>query len=65
MGFLREESHEQRPWPGISAFSLTSSGQIQRTGRAEFGPGDLFCPAWHLFGLLKKGVNDWEPKRVY
>jgi predicted dithiol-disulfide oxidoreductase (DUF899 family) len=65
MGFMRAESGAEHPWPGVSAFCCTSRGQIMRTGSSPFGPGDLFCPAWHLFGLLGNGVGSWEPKDRY
>ncbi len=47
--------------PGVSAFRLKDDGTIVRTSRAEFGPMDAFCSAWHLFDLLQDGVGDWKP----
>lgn len=61
MGFYGEDG----AWPGVSAFYRDAAGQIFRTGKAVFGPGDDFCPEWHFFDLLKDGVNDWEPKYRY
>lgn len=61
MGFRSEKS-----WlPGVSTFYKNDNGSIVRVARAGFGPFDSFCSAWHLFGLLKDGVNGWEPKYRY
>lgn len=63
MGFQRENGGVI---PGASAYSRDGAGQITRHGvAAEFGPGDNFCPMWHLLGLLKDGANGWEPKYHY
>ncbi len=48
-------------WPGVSALKRESDGKVVRTSWADFGPGDLYCPAWHLFDLLPNGAADWEP----
>ena len=61
MGF-----RSQKGWlPGVSTFYRNDDGSIVRVARAGFGPFDAFCSAWHLFGLLKNGVNGWEPKYRY
>lgn len=65
MGFIRRESGDEHHWPGVSGFWRAPSGAIVRTGHSPFGPGDLFCPAWHLFGLLKNGSEEWQPHREY
>jgi len=52
-------------WPGVSAFYKTEEGTIYRSGTAPLGPGDNFCSVWHLFELLKDGVNKWSPKYNY
>lgn len=63
LGFQRDNGGVS---PGASAYSKDSSGTITRTSvAAEFGPGDAFCPVWHLFDLLKDGANGWEPKYHY
>jgi predicted dithiol-disulfide oxidoreductase (DUF899 family) len=52
--------------PGISAFRKHEDGRITRSGISqEFGPGDPFCAAWHMFDLLEGGVGAWEPKFQY
>lgn len=62
MGF---EPETGRHMPGVSAFLLKPDGQIVRTGSAQFGPGDDFCPAWAMFDLLSGGAGTWTPKRVH
>lgn len=53
------------PMPGTSTFQRQDDGAIVRIQRAEFGPGDQFCAAWHLFDLLADGVGDWQPQLRY
>lgn len=62
MGF---EGEGGQPMPGVSGFHRQPDGKVVRTGRAQFGPGDEFCPVWHLFDLLRDGTNGWEPKYSY
>lgn len=62
MKFLGENS---KYWPGVSAFTKTSDGKIYRSAWSYFGPGDDFCSTWHLFDLLPKGADGWEPKYQY
>ena len=61
MGFYTEEGAQ----PGISAFHKDINGRITRTGSANFGEYDDFCPIWHILGLLKGGVGEWAPKYRY
>lgn len=61
MGFMPEPDE---PWPGVSTFRLTR-GKIERIAQADFGPFDLFCPVWHLFGLLADGDDGWVPQYRY
>jgi predicted dithiol-disulfide oxidoreductase (DUF899 family) len=53
------------PMPGTSSFQRQTDGSILRIQRAEFGPGDQFCAAWHLFDLLVGGAADWRPRLKY
>jgi predicted dithiol-disulfide oxidoreductase (DUF899 family) len=62
MGFLSAKGGNM---PGFSTFIRDNSGKMQRVAHAFFGPGDDYCSLWHLFELLGKGVNDWEPKPKY
>ncbi len=51
--------------PGVSVFYKESTGEIIRTGMDIFGPGDNYNSPWHLFRLLKDGINEWNPKFEY
>lgn len=53
------------PMPGVSIFRRGADGGILRVQRAEFGPGDQFCAAWHFFDMLADGVDGWEPRNRY
>jgi len=57
MGYQNDEMN----LPGVSSF-FKRDGEIFRHATAPFGPGDDFCPTWHFWSLLKKGINDWQPK---
>ena len=52
------------PMPGVSTFRF-EDGLVTRAQRAEFGPGDEFCPVWHFFDLLSDGAGNWEPRYRY
>jgi predicted dithiol-disulfide oxidoreductase (DUF899 family) len=61
MGFRGDKS-----WmPGVSTFRKEADGKLYRVARAPFGPFDPFSGIWHLFALLRDGVNDWEPRYKY
>lgn len=66
--FTRDMGFEPGPGltaPGVSAFRRGEGGVIERVGRyASFGPGDDFCPVWHLFDLLDGGAGGWSPAAV-
>lgn len=49
-------------WPGISGFRRNEDGSIVRVAWSCLGPGDDYCAIWHMFDLLDKGANGWEPK---
>lgn len=51
--------------PGVSTFVREDDGKVYRVATASFGPGDDYCSIWHLFGLLKGGDNNWQPKFEY
>jgi predicted dithiol-disulfide oxidoreductase (DUF899 family) len=51
--------------PGVSAFHKNADGSITHVSHAPFGPGDNFCAVWHLFDLLLKGRDGWEPQFKY
>jgi predicted dithiol-disulfide oxidoreductase (DUF899 family) len=52
-------------WPGISILRRTDDGSIVRVGKSSFGPGDDFCPLFHVLALFPEGQNDWWPKLTY
>jgi predicted dithiol-disulfide oxidoreductase (DUF899 family) len=57
---------EKGGWlPGISTFRRGADGRIERVATAPFGPGDTFCPTWHVLDLLADGAAGWEPKYKY
>ncbi|MHA1940279.1 MAG: DUF899 family protein [Candidatus Hodarchaeales archaeon] len=62
MGFELEDG---KYMPGVSMFYKDEQGLITRTGKDVFGPGDNYSSPWHLFDLLKLGVNKWQPKFQY
>ncbi len=57
--------HGDELTPGVSIFHRAADGTITHVSRDIFGPGDLYCSAWHLFDLLPGGSGDWEPKFTY
>jgi predicted dithiol-disulfide oxidoreductase (DUF899 family) len=67
LGFTNEQKDaEYGPFaPGISTFKKTPDGKIERVASRNFGPGDDFCSAWHMFDLLPAGANGWEAKFSY
>lgn len=65
MGFKRQNGARSSWVPGVSTFQRLPNGKIVRIAKAEFGPGDPLCSVWHLFDLLAKGANGWEPAFQY
>ncbi len=61
MGFERTEGSYS---PGVSTF-LKEDGKIFRTAKDFFGPHDNYCGVWHIFDLLPRGINEWQPKFSY
>lgn len=61
MGFLINNHH----YPGVSIFQKEENGQIVRTAKDFFGPGDNYCSLWHLFDLLPSGSSGWKPNLKY
>ncbi len=59
------EFENKKYMPGVSVFYKNDTGEIIRTGMDVFGPGDNYNSPWHLFQLLKDGVNEWSPKFEY
>ncbi len=66
MGFESDGvSYNSNAMPGVSTFRKNADGSIDRVARDFFGPGDLYCGAWHLFDLLADGAGGWEAKLEY
>jgi predicted dithiol-disulfide oxidoreductase (DUF899 family) len=59
------ELADKRHLPGVSTYYKDKNGAIFLVAKAEFGPGDDFCAAWHLFDLLPGGSDVWQPKFEY
>lgn len=62
--FAKDLGFEPEPgkhWPGVSTLRRHADGTITRSAWAHFGPGDDYCAIWHLFDLLPRGGNSWEP----
>jgi predicted dithiol-disulfide oxidoreductase (DUF899 family) len=65
--FIADLGFEPKPnsyYPGVSAL-VRKDGEIYRTSYDYFGPGDPYCSVWHLFDLLPKRDNNWQPKYKY
>lgn len=66
--FVSDMGYEPKPGvysPGISSLAKKSDGSIERIAHSPLGPGDMYCSIWHMFDLLPKGTNGWEPKYEY
>lgn len=65
--FTKEMGYEDdgKPLPGYSAFTRNPDRSIQRIAHAAIGPGDPYCATWHLFDLLRDGVDGWQAKFEY
>lgn len=64
MGYETEKEGKTMYHPGVSAL-IRKDGQIYRTGKDSFGPGDPYNSVWHFFDLFPKGADGWQPKYVY
>lgn len=62
---MNMEENTGEYWPGISTFTKEKDGTILRRAYTYLGPGDPFCPVWHIFDMLPQGENDWNPKDAY
>ncbi len=54
----------QANMPGAVLYERLEKQVFRRHG-AIFGPGDLYCPAWHLLALAGRGADDWTPQFRY
>ena len=65
-GILRDESGVpgEANAPGMVAYRRQGD-QILKIGSARFGPGDMYCPIWHVLSLAGIGEEDWTPQYSY
>lgn len=49
---------------GASTFLKKPDGRVAHYASTQFGPGDPFCAAWHLFDLLPEGEHNWRPRLI-
>ena len=61
LGFYKEGEGYS---PGVSSL-IRKYGKIYRYAHDIFGPGDPYSSVWHLYDLLPKRVNGWQPKYDY
>ncbi len=50
--------------PGAVVYEL-SEDRILRSNSVVFGPGDLYCPVWHLLPLAGIDAGTWTPQFRY
>ena len=50
--------------PGVVCYGLRD-GKIYRRSASPFGPGDLYCSAWHLLGVAGIDAGEWTPQYSY
>jgi predicted dithiol-disulfide oxidoreductase (DUF899 family) len=64
--YMREQSiaGDGSNHPGAVVYER-NNGKIFRRGRASFGPGDLYCPVWHLLALGGIAESEWTPQFHY
>ena len=54
----------QSNMPGAVLYERNGA-QIMRKNAAVFGPGDLYCSIWNLFGMAGLSDADWTPQYRY
>jgi predicted dithiol-disulfide oxidoreductase (DUF899 family) len=64
--YIREQSvlKGETNMPGMVAYQRNGD-QILKLNSTTFGPGDLFCPLWHILSLAGLGEEDWTPQYAY
>jgi len=60
-GSYGEGAGGEGPWPGFSTFRKGEDGSVERVASDFFGPGDLYLGLWHMFSVLDRGVDGWQP----
>ncbi len=54
----------QNNMPGIVCYQRKEDA-IFRKNASIFGPGDLYCPQWHILSLAGVSANDWTAQYNY
>lgn len=64
--YIKEQSTHpgHNNMPGMVAYTRRGD-QILKLNTATFGPGDLYCPIWHILSLAGLGEQDWVPQYAY
>ena len=64
--YIREQSTlpGHNNMPGAVLYEK-KNGKIRRKNAVVFGPGDIFCSAWHFLALAGHGEDDWTPQYSY
>ena len=64
--YIREQSvcEGQDNMPGIVCYTRKGD-EIVKMNTSIFGPGDLYCPVWHILSLAGVGEAEWTPQYAY
>ena len=64
--YIREQSvvPGEANMPGMVAYTRKED-QILKLNATRFGPGDLYCPLWHVLSLAGIGEEAWTPQYSY
>ena len=64
--YMREQvaSPDYGNMPGAVLYER-KDGKILRKNAVVFGPGDIFCSAWHFLALAGHSEDDWTPQYTY
>jgi predicted dithiol-disulfide oxidoreductase (DUF899 family) len=64
--YIREQSvvEGKNNMPGLVCYER-GGDQIFKKNMTTFGPGDLYCPVWHILSLAGIGEESWTPQYSY
>ena len=64
--YIQEQtvSPSQKNMPGLVCY-VREGDKILRKSSAIFGPGDLYCPMWHVLALAGLGEDQWTAQYSY
>lgn len=64
--YIREQTvlQDADNTPGAVVYQRKGNA-IFRKNSCVFGPGDLYCPTWHLLGMAGMSDQDWTPQYKY